>query len=46
MEDRPSTSSRKSVTVKVEFDKEDLLKMKDRKEKSTVQLVEVQEQLQ
>ena len=41
VEDRPSTSSEKSVTVDVELGKKDLLEMKDRKEKSNVQWVKV-----
>ena len=43
MEDRPSTSSEKSVIVEVELGRKDLLEMKDKKEKSIVQLVKVQE---
>ena len=46
VEDRPSTSSKKSVIVVVDLGRKDLLKMKDRKEKSAVQLVKVQEQPQ
>ena len=45
-EDRPSTSSEKSITVEVELGRKDLLEMKDRKEKSAIQSMEVQEQSQ
>ena len=43
VEDRPSTSSGKSVTVEVELGRKDVLEMKDKKGKSVVQSVEVQE---
>ena len=36
VEDRPSNSSEKSVTVEVELGRKNLLEMKDRKGKSTV----------
>ena len=43
VEDRPSASSEKSVTVEVELGRKDFLEIKDKKEKSEVQSVEVQE---
>ena len=43
VKDRPSTSFGKGVIVEVELARKDLLEMNDRKGKSVVQLVEVQE---